>query len=287
MSIRTLICAAMVAAFAATIPVAAPAQLFVGVSLGAPPPEIPAYTVPPAPRPNYMWTPGYWNWNGSSYYWVPGAWVAPPSMGMYWTPGYWGWNNGGYQWSQGYWGPQVGFYGGINYGAGYWGNGFYGGNWANGAFRYNTAVWPVNRTVIHNTYYDKTVINKYYYNHSRVSYNGGKGGVNAHPTKEQREQAREWSHRHMTPEQQHNQDKAEKDHNQGKQDHHNGTGNGHHDNGTPPLKGSQAQHPDNHGNKPPDNHGGSDKNAHPDAGHPDNSHPDDHSSGGDKKPPSR
>ena len=69
----------------------------------------------------------------------------------------------------------------INYGFGYYGAGFVGGVWAGGSFRYNTAVWPVNRTSIHNTYYNKTIVNNYY-NHSRVSYNGGRGGISARPT---------------------------------------------------------------------------------------------------------
>ncbi|MGA2759551.1 MAG: YXWGXW repeat-containing protein, partial [Candidatus Cybelea sp.] len=149
------------------------------------PPPIPVYTIPVAPEPNYMYTPGYWAWGAGGYYWVPGVWVAAPAVGAYWTPGYWGSYGGAYRWNAGYWGPRVGFYGGINYGFGYFGTGFVGGTWAGGGFRYNTAVWPVNRTYIHNTYYDKTVINNYY-NHSRVSYNGGHGGISARPTNAER-----------------------------------------------------------------------------------------------------
>ena len=37
----------------------------------------------------------------------------------------------------------------------------------------------VNRTVIHSTYVDKTVVHRNDYNH--VSYNGGKGGIHAQP----------------------------------------------------------------------------------------------------------
>ena len=48
---------------------------------------------------------------------------------------------------------------GINYGYGYFGTGFVGGYWSGGAFNYNTAVMPVNQTVIHNTY-NRTVINR-------------------------------------------------------------------------------------------------------------------------------
>ena len=84
--------AIIVTLFMAALPVAAPAQLSVGVgfSVGAPPPPLPVYSQPVAPYPNYQWTPGYWGWGPAGYYWVPGTWVAPPSVGVYWTPGYWG-----------------------------------------------------------------------------------------------------------------------------------------------------------------------------------------------------
>jgi WXXGXW repeat (2 copies) len=103
------------------------------------PPAIPDYTQPPAPGDGYIWTPGYWAWNGYGYAWVQGAWVAAPYVGALWTPGYWGYGYGGYFWNTGYWGPYVGYYGGINYGFGYFGIGFYGGYWGGGRFWYNTA----------------------------------------------------------------------------------------------------------------------------------------------------
>jgi hypothetical protein len=37
-----------------------------------PPPPLPDYDQPPAPDPNYLWTPGYWAWGPGGYYWVPG-----------------------------------------------------------------------------------------------------------------------------------------------------------------------------------------------------------------------
>ena len=57
-----------------------------------------------------------------------------------WTPGYWGYEGGVYGWHAGYWGPHVGFYGGVNYGFGYGGVGFVGGEWRGGVFAYNSAV---------------------------------------------------------------------------------------------------------------------------------------------------
>jgi hypothetical protein len=144
------------------------------------PPPIPDYQPPPCPDPNYLWQPGYWAWGPAGYYWVPGVWIAAPQTGYVWTPGYWSYHNGFYGFIGGYWGINVGFYGGINYGGGYFGNGFAGGRWVGSTFRYNTAVLPVNTTVVRNVYVDRTVINNVTVN--RVSYNGGPRGIAARPT---------------------------------------------------------------------------------------------------------
>jgi len=160
-------------------PMPSPAQVAVGISVGYAPPAIPVYAQPPCPRPNYLWTPGYWGWRGGGYYWVPGVWVAPPAVGLLWTPGYWGWRSNGYYWNRGYWGRTVGFYGGVNYGFGYFGAGYGGGRWYGGVFRYNTAVTNVNRVVIRNTYVDRTVVRNW---NNRTSFNGGRGGLRARPT---------------------------------------------------------------------------------------------------------
>jgi hypothetical protein len=88
---------------------------------------------------------------------------------------------------EGYWGPQVGFYGGINYGFGYGGVGYEGGRWEGDHFSYNTYVNHINTTIIHNTY--NTTITNVSENH--VSYNGGAGGVEARPTPQQESYANE------------------------------------------------------------------------------------------------
>src|SRR5471030_3332800 len=136
------------------------AQLSVGVSVRIGPPPLPVYVQPPCPEDGYLWQPGYWAYDDmDGYYWVPGVWVSPPDPGLYWTPCYWGFDNGYYRYHAGYWGPHVGFYGGIDYGYGYPGSGFYGGNWSGRSFRYNSAVFNVNSTVVHNVYVDRTVAN--------------------------------------------------------------------------------------------------------------------------------
>lgn len=135
------------------------------------PPPLPVYEQPVCPGDGYMWTPGYWAWDGS-YYWVPGTWVLDPRPGFMWTPGYWSWATGGYVFHEGYWGPLVGFYGGIDYGFGYLGLGYQGGHWDNGHFDYNTALSHVDTNMIHHVY--DTKVNEPV---SRVSYNGGPGGI--------------------------------------------------------------------------------------------------------------
>jgi hypothetical protein len=157
-----------------------PAASFAGVfiSVGFAPPILPVYTQPLCPGDGFLWNPGYWAYGDAGYYWVPGVWVRPPQVGLLWTPGYWGWGGGAYIFHAGYWGPHVGFYGGVNYGFGYGGVGFGGGRWVGGSFAYNTAVLNVNRTIIHNTYEDRTVINRNVVG-VRTSFNGGAGGIQA------------------------------------------------------------------------------------------------------------
>jgi hypothetical protein len=169
-------------------PTPSPAQVSVGVSVSIGPPPLPVYAQPLCPGPGFIWLPGYWAWDPAfGYYWVPGMWAPAPFVGALWTPGYWGWSGGVYLWHEGYWGPTVGFYGGINYGFGYTGHGYYGGYWRGGRYYYNRTVNNVNVTNI-TTVYDRPV------RHVRPagpSFNGGHGGIEARPTREQLDAARE------------------------------------------------------------------------------------------------
>ncbi len=157
-----------------------PASSFAGVfiSVAVAPPVLPVYEQPPCPQPGWMWTPGYWAYGPDGYYWVPGSWVPAPYEGALWTPPYWGWFGGSYVFHPGYWGRHVGYYGGVNYGFGYMGVGFVGGMWHGHDFVYNTAVVHVNRTVIHNTYIDRTIVERNtIVNDRHVAYSGGPGGI--------------------------------------------------------------------------------------------------------------
>jgi hypothetical protein len=170
-----------------------------GVAAGAviradePPPRLPVYDQPPIPAPGYIWTPGYWAWNNYDYYWVPGTWVEPPHPGLLWTPGYWGFVDGIYAFHRGYWGERVGFYGGVAYGFGYSGNGYDGGRWDNGRFFYNRVVNNFGDVHVTNVY-EKTIVNNQV--NSRVSFNGGNGGIQARPTPAEATAARE---QHVPP----------------------------------------------------------------------------------------
>jgi WXXGXW repeat (2 copies) len=168
-----------------TVSVASFAQIEISVNFA--PPELPVYEQPVCPGDGYIWTPGYWAWDGNDYFWVPGTWVLAPQPGYFWTPGYWAWGGNGYVFREGYWGPQVGFYGGINYGYGYVGHGYEGGRWDGDRFYYNRSVNNVNITEIHNVY-NTTIVNDY--RGPRVSYNGGNGGVEARPTPNEERVAR-------------------------------------------------------------------------------------------------
>ena len=150
----------------------------VGVSVAFPPPALPVYEQPPIPGDGYLWTPGYWAYDGeiADYYWVPGTWVLAPSPGYLWTPGYWGAEGAYFAWHAGYWGPEVGFYGGINYGFGYLGIGFCGGYWHGRDFFYNRAFANVTNVSITNVYNNTTIVNNQFTN-SRVSFNGSRGGT--------------------------------------------------------------------------------------------------------------
>jgi hypothetical protein len=164
----------LAAAIASVAPGRAQAGVFISVNIA--PPPLPVYVQPAIPAPGYIWTPGYWAWNGAAYYWVPGAWILPPYVGALWTPGYWGWSGGVYIFHAGYWGRTVGYYGGINYGYGYTGVGYSGGYWHGGGFYYNRSVNHITNHITN--VYNRPVAGGYA---NRASFNGGPGGVRYAP----------------------------------------------------------------------------------------------------------
>jgi hypothetical protein len=130
-----------------------------------------------------MWTPGFWAWDDqqNDYYWTPGTWVTPPRPNVYWTPGYWRDQGDGYGFVPGYWGALVGFYGGVNYGWGYGGQGYDGGRWQNNQFYYNRDANNLGHGGFNNVYGQGLRRQPY----GGVSFNGGRGGLQAQPTSQQ------------------------------------------------------------------------------------------------------
>lgn len=164
---------------------AAPGALGGPVRVGVtPPPPLPAEVQPPAPAYGYQWTPGYWGWNGelNDYYWVPGAWMAPPAVGLFWTPPWWQWDGAVFVFHGGYWGPTVGFYGGIPYGYGYFGRGYEGGYWQGRTFYYNSNYNNLGTLRVNAVYARRVADDRGGLARLRSSYNGGRGGVVAAPT---------------------------------------------------------------------------------------------------------
>src|SRR6202046_4294313 len=190
---RILLFAVGLAFGLASMASSAAAQIAVGISVRVAPPEIPVYVQPPCPTEGFLWTPGYWAYANDDYYWVPGVWVAPPSAGLLWTPGYWGFAGGVYGFHAGYWGPHVGFYGGVNYGFGYFGRGFEGGYWDHDRFRYNTAIMHVDHDRFRDYAYERRVDVR---NDNRVSFNGGRGGIQMRPSGDEQRWA---SEQHTAP----------------------------------------------------------------------------------------
>lgn len=170
--------ALLVFALAALFVSTASAGILFSVNIA--PPPITVFDQPPCPGDGYIWVPGYYQYGDYGYYWVPGQWVLPPAPGLLWTPGYWAFDGGVYVWHAGYWGPQVGFYGGINYGNGYFGSGFTGGRWIGNVFHHNTAISNVDGHNVRNVYEDRSVVrNVPGPNHAF----NGKGGTVVQPSR--------------------------------------------------------------------------------------------------------
>jgi hypothetical protein len=80
--------------------VVAPPQQTVVVQSAPPPPRV--EVIPAAPGPYYVWTSGYWAWNGG-WVWVRGRYVARPRPTAVWVGGHWSRHGHGYVWVAGGW----------------------------------------------------------------------------------------------------------------------------------------------------------------------------------------
>jgi hypothetical protein len=88
-------------AAALLIGVVAPAFSAVGVEIELAPPA-PRVIVAPAPRPGFVWAPGYYRWDGRSYVWVDGRFIRE-RRGFRWVPEHWDERRGRYHFEPGHW----------------------------------------------------------------------------------------------------------------------------------------------------------------------------------------
>ena len=171
-TIRLLLLAVLILA----VPAASFAQF--GVAITIAPPVLPVYSQPMVPAEGYLWTPGYWAYGGEGYFWVPGTWVMAPNLDCSGHPDI---GAGAATPSPGMKAtgvPRSASTAGSTTASATVVSVIKAGIGTTEPFYYNRSVNNVNITNIHNVY-NKTVINNTTMNH--VSYNGGRGGINARP----------------------------------------------------------------------------------------------------------
>ena len=67
------------------------------------PPTVRVETQTVSPGANYVWTRGYWRWNGATYVWVPGSWIVRPRPAAVYVEGHWLRRGSRYVWVAGSW----------------------------------------------------------------------------------------------------------------------------------------------------------------------------------------
>jgi len=65
-------------------------------------PPAPRIVVTPAPRPGWIWSPGYWRWTGATYIWTDGVWLAA-RPGFVYVPAHWDQFTSGWHFVPGGW----------------------------------------------------------------------------------------------------------------------------------------------------------------------------------------
>lgn len=66
------------------------------------PPPPPAEMISPQPNFDYVWNPGYWDWDGS-WVWVKGYWGPRPHPGAVWVQGGWVYHGDKRVWVHSHW----------------------------------------------------------------------------------------------------------------------------------------------------------------------------------------
>src|SRR5262249_50762089 len=89
MRTRKNILAAILLAAGLLSPIVSQARTDVSVGINFGPPPAPVVVAPPPPpQPTYIWSPGYYGWDGYRYVWVDGRYIAP-RPGYLWVPAHW------------------------------------------------------------------------------------------------------------------------------------------------------------------------------------------------------
>lgn len=98
MKLQILTAGLILALGAATMPATSQAgEVIIGVG-----PPAARVGVVPGPRHGYVWSPGYWRWNGYRHVWVGGYWVRE-RVGWHWVPAHWVANGPRWHYVGGYW----------------------------------------------------------------------------------------------------------------------------------------------------------------------------------------
>jgi hypothetical protein len=99
MRIASLVCSLGVAIGALAAPSTSQARVDFFVDVAPPAPRV---EVVPRARVGYVWSPGYWRWNGSRHVWVGGVWLHE-RHGYNWVPAHWSPNGPRWHYVPGYW----------------------------------------------------------------------------------------------------------------------------------------------------------------------------------------
>jgi hypothetical protein len=75
---------------------------YAGVTVGPPRPVVEG-PIGVAPGVGYVWTPGFYDWDGSRWAWRHGEWRRPPHPGQEWVAPRWEHDHNGYRFHGGRW----------------------------------------------------------------------------------------------------------------------------------------------------------------------------------------
>lgn len=75
----------------------------VGVYVATPPPAPRIERMSRRPGPGFVWTPGFYSWNGRRYVWVGGRWMRPPRGRTRFVTGAWVRSGRGWHYRPGFW----------------------------------------------------------------------------------------------------------------------------------------------------------------------------------------